>query len=302
MPLFDLLFGAVLPLLVGFVLSAWAARDATQKGATEAAPARGAWAGAVLLALGYLGMHVHLLGFLEPKEAGDWTTVRTSAWLSWLVPLGAVLGVVVRGQRPALAFGQRFVLLLALLFTQTHPLVLNDGWTPVGKFVGLASYGLALVLLWNGTERTARSEGPAFSFGLVALCATVAAVVTGTSGSGLLAQLLGAFASAAGGAALLGLLLELRGRRPPLAASIAPVVTLALGGVLMAAVLYSRTGRDAAFLCVLPLMVAPVIARTALGQRQTIAAEALRLCVLSVPLAAALLLAWQRYSPDPYGY
>lgn len=294
MPVSDLLFGAVLPLLLGFALGAFAARNPGAE--------RGAWAGAVVLALGYLGMHVHLLGFLEPGEAANWTTVRTSAWLSWLVPLGAVLGVVVQSQRPALAFGQRFVLLLALLFTQTHPLVLNDGWTPVGKFVGLASYGLALVLLWNGTERTARNEGAAFSFGLVALSATVAAVVAGTSGSALLAQLLGAFAAAAGGAALLGLLLELRGQRPPLAASMAPVVTLVLGGVLMGAVLYSRTGRDAAFLCGLPLIVSPVLARTALGQRRSIGAQALRLGVLSVPLAAALLLAWLRYSPDPYGY
>lgn len=299
MPLSDLLFGAVLPLLLGFALSAFAARGGV---ARDTGAGRGAWAGAVVLALGYLGMHVHLLGFLEPGEAANWTAVRTSAWLSWLVPLGAVLGVVVRGQRPALAFGQRFVLLLALLFTQTHPLVLNDGWTPVGKFVGLAGYGLALVLLWNGTERTARTEGPAFSFGLVALTATAAARVVYDGGSALFAQLLGAVAAAAGGAALLGLLLERREQRPPLASSMAPVVTLVLGGLLMGAVLYSRTGRDAAFLCMLPLLASPVLARTALGRRRSIGAQAVRLAILCIPLAAALLLGLLRASDNPYNY
>jgi len=205
MPFSYVLWGAIAPFLVGIVLAAWGSRMGARGGA------RGGALGALLLAAGYLSMHVELNGFLRPGAVANWTAVPTWHWLCWLVPLAALVGATARTQRPALAFGQRFALLLALLTTMTHPFVLHGGWSPLAAFAGLSAYGLMLVLVWNGAERTARDTGPAFAFGLLALTGLAAAGSIGLNGTAKVAQLAGAFAAAAGGAAIVGLLVQWRG-------------------------------------------------------------------------------------------
>jgi hypothetical protein len=282
------LLGVALPFAVGAVTAGLASKGG-----------RGRWVGALVIALGYLPLHAVLIGW--PHGGGY---VRAETWLGWLVPIAAAVGVF-GSPRPTLALVQRAAVVAALLVALCHPL-LRGVWRSVPEAVmWLVGLGVPLGLFARGAERNASVHGPGLAFGLVALTAIAAALVTVLAGSALYAQLLGAVGAAAGGVAAVGLFLEVAGRRPPLAASSGPVVTVTIGGLLVAGVLFVPVRWDEALLVALPLVIVgflrPAPPRPdAEGGWRGVGREILRLGALAMPLAAAASLAAWRYESSPY--
>jgi hypothetical protein len=165
------------------------------------------------------------------------------------------------------------------------------GWSPGQGWLWLAGLALALVFLAVIVDLLAQRTAKPIEFPgyLLIVCAgTVGALML--SGSMLLGQLATALAAGVFGT----LILTLRGIA--LSRGAAPVFSLLLGALLVSGYFFASLPATSAAL----LIVAPVLALVPAGKPATFWAFVARAALVSLPVAAAVILAFQSSPPLDY--
>ncbi len=242
--------------------------------------------GPVAVGLAYCAGHFVVTGWVT------FPPTDTTNWLPYFALGAAALGATWEWARWNSSIR---VLLFALVTAGALRLLLKPkfqyGWSLGQGWLWLA--GLALVVVFLAVvvdllaQRTARPIAlPAY---LLIVCAgTVGALML--SGSMLLGQLATALAAAVCGT----LVLTVRGIG--LSRSIAPVFSLLLGGLLISGYFFAALpATSAAF-----LIVAPVLALVPVGKAATFWSFLARAGLVSLPVAAAVVLAFRASPPLDY--
>jgi len=235
---------------------------------------------ALALGCGYLAGHVGVRGWRgwQPREASDWILAGAAAGL-----VVGVLGLTRRG--PAWArLALRWVLASAAAWCVAGRAARRDGAGAV--LTELIAFGVAagwsLLEARGGATGEAPSALPPLALCLVASCA---ALSIGLSGTLVLARLAGALAAALG-AAVAGSRLRLA---PSLLPGAAPVIVLALGGLLLAAVMHSKLPPGCAVLLSAAALAVP--SGGAAGRGRAAGLVALSLCAVLGVAAVGLAYA-----------
>lgn len=216
----------------------------------------------------------------------------TTNWLPYFALGAAALGAVQESVR--LKTGVR-VLLFALITAGALRLLLKPkfqyGWPAGQGWLWLTGLALAVVFLAVVVDllvqRTSRPiELPAY---LLIVCAGTAGALM-LSGSILLGQLATAL-----GAAIFGTLV-LSIRRIALSRGVAPVFSLLLGALLISGYFFAELPATSAAL----LAVAPVLALIPIGNPARFWTFVVRAALVSVPVTAAVFLAFRSSPPLDY--
>jgi hypothetical protein len=216
----------------------------------------------------------------------------TTNWLPYFALGAAALGATQEWLK--VKTGVR-VILFALITVGALRLLLKPkfqyGWTAGQGWLWLASLALSVVVLAVVVESLAQRtagpiERPAY---LLIVCAGTVGALT-LSGSILLGQLATALAAAIFGTLVLAI------RRIALGRGVAPVVSLLLGALLISGYFFAALPATSAAL----LIVAPVPALIPVGKPTTFLAFLVRAALVSVPVAAAVILAFRSSPPLDY--
>lgn len=237
----DALAGIALPAAVAGVLLLVLGRLAGGRG----------WAAALAVGCGQLAGHVGVRGWRgwEPKESTDWIAVGAAAGL-----VAGVFGLTRHGPL-ALRLLLRWLAALGAAWLIAGRSLANRGdATEVLGRMALVAAGAALGWSLLESRRYAGGDWPAAASPLLlTVAAGCAALAIGLSGSVLLARLAGVLAAALC-AAWVVTALRLA---PPLLPGAAPVVALALLGLLLAASIHARLPVVAALLLACAAVVPP---------------------------------------------
>lgn len=288
MPFIDLILGGPLPFFLALLIGATVARGG--------APLRGALAGALALALGYLPLHLKLEGLPLPTAVDNLSAVSAWEWLGWLLPLGAAAGYWMRlGSAAWLRFAVRLAVVAATVFAVVYPKI--KGFWDTETSVQVSGLGAVGVLLgWGSLDRGA-SRASALPLGVLAFSALCGSVAFGLTGSAVLAQLGGAVAAATGALAFLALLAERKGDPSWWATGAVAPAWIGLAVLTASAFFYSETPQHIAWLIAsAPLLVGPLMR---MGP-QSLKGDTLRLALLAIPPIVGLVLAYLGYEPNPY--
>jgi hypothetical protein len=216
----------------------------------------------------------------------------TTNWLPYFAIGAAALGATQEWVR--WKTGMR-VILFALITGGALRLLLKPkfqyGWTAGQGSLWLAGLALAVIFLAAVVallaQRTTRPiELPAYL--LIACAGTVGALML--SGSILLGQLATALAAAIFGTLVLTI------RRMALGRGVAPVFSLLLGALLISGYFLAALPATSAAL----LIVAPVLALIPVGKPAAFLPFLVRLALVSVPVTAAVVLAFRSSPPLDY--
>jgi hypothetical protein len=287
-PTLDLILGGPLPFFLALLIGGTLARGG--------APLRGALAGALALALGYLPLHLRLEGLPLPTAVDNLSAISAWEWLGWLLPLGAASGYWLRlGSATWLRFAVRLAVVAAVVLAVVYPKI--KGFWDTGTSAEVTGLGAIAVLLgWWSLDRGA-ARASALPLGVLAISALCASVAFGLTGSVVLAQLGGAVAAATGALAFLALLAERKGEPSWWASGAVAPAWIGLVVLTASAYFYSETPwHIALLLAATPLLVGPSMR---LGP-QSLKADSLRLLVLAIPPVVGLVLAYLGYEPNPY--
>lgn len=244
--------------------------------------ARGAL-GPFAIGLAYLTGHLVITGWVTFPPAD------TTNWLPYFALMGAVLGaswalVATKAWARALIFALISAGALRLLLKPKfqYGWSLGEGWLWVGCLV--CAFVLLAVILDALGRRTATATGmPAF---LLITCA-------GTFGALMLSGsiLLGQFAAILG-AAIFGSLVFTAGKIA-LGRGIVPVFSLLLGALLVSGCFFA----ELPLTCAVLLAFAPAFALVPIGAPSKLLAFGIRSALVSLPILAALILAFRSSPP-----
>ena len=276
----DALAGIALPAAVAGVLLLVLGRLAGGRG----------WAAAIAIGCGQLAGHVGVRGWRgwQPKESTDWIAVGAAAGL-----VAGVFGLTRHGPF-ALRLLLRWLTALGAAWLIAGRSLANRGdATEVLGRMALVAAGAALGWSLLESRRYAGGDRPAAASPLLlTVAAGCAALAIGLSGSVLLARLAGVLAAALG-AAWVVTALRLA---PPLLPGVAPVVALALLGLLLAASVHARLPVVAALLLAGAAVVPPP--RASAGPDASGGGSGLGSLLLATLLGgAAVGLAWKASPP-----
>lgn len=288
MPTLDLILGGPLPFFLALLIGATVARGDR--------PLRGALAGALAVAVGYLPLHLRLEGIPLPNDIDNLSAVSAWEWLGWLIPLSAAAAFWMRlGSAAPLRFAVRLALVAATVFAVLYPRI--KGFWDTETSAQVAGGAAAGVLLgWWSLDRAA-GRASALPLGLLAISGVCGSVTFGLTGSAVLAQLGGGLSAAAGALAFLGLLAERDGRPSHWAVGASAPAWIGLVVLTGSAFFYSETPQHIAWLLVAaPALAGPLM----LVGPQSLKADTVRLVLLASLPITALVLAYMGYEPNPY--
>lgn len=244
-------------------------------------------------ALGPLALGLaYCVGHLIITSWVSFPPTDTTNWLPYFALGAAALGAVQESVR--LKTGVR-VLLFALITAGALRLLLKPkfqyGWPAGQGWLWLTGLALAVVFLAVLVDLLVqRTSGPIeLPAYLLIVCAGTAGALM-LSGSILLGQLATALAAAIFGTLVLSI------RRIALSRGVAPVFSLLLGALLISGYFFAELPATSAAL----LAVAPVLALIPIGQPARFWAFVVRAALVSVPVAAAVFLAFRSSPPLDY--
>ena len=280
------------PLLVTAVLPAAAAGAGAAAARWGPGRMRGArWPAALGLAAGLIAAMVLVAGrpSLPPADVLHWLPLAMGA--AWLLGLLDAL-------RPwpfVLRLAAHALLLAGLVAALLQPFA--QRWPPGRTALWLAALAVPAVLLWWLADRPARKQAGPFALLPLAVAAGAFAGVMALSGSAKSSQLAGALAAGLGALVLAALLRGLdRADGPTLAVGLAAFTGLLAHAQLFTEVHPACTGLVALSAASSAAGRVPLIGL--LGARKR---WALGFLLAALPAVAALLFAWSRFEPDPYG-
>jgi hypothetical protein len=242
--------------------------------------------GPLAIGLAYLSGHLVITGWV-PFPPAD-----TTNWLPYFALAAAVLGALC-GVLPIKPWAR--VLIFAVVSAGALRLLLKPkfqyGWSPTQGCIWVACLAGAMVLLAIILDVLVRrsataSEMPAF---LLIICA-------GTFGALMLSgsMLLGQFAAVLG-AAVFGSL-AFTARKVALGRGIVPVFSLLVGALVASGYFFAELPATSAVL----LAFAPILALIPIGMPSKLLASGIRVALVSVPVAVALVLAFRSSPPLSY--
>ena len=293
----DALAGIALPAVLAGVLLVLARLAGAGRGGGGGGNGGGAWGAALALGAADLAAHIALRGWRGwvPKESLDWIAVSVAAGL-----VVGVAGITRRGPpawrvvlRAALAFAAAWFVAGRVLARRGE---LSTVLAEMAVVAAAAAAGWSL-LESRGDSRRAGDESAWRAWLPVLMLTTAAgsaALAVGLSGSVVLGQLTGALAAALGGA-LVATRLKLA---PPLLPGAAPVLALALLGLLLTACVHASLPPLAAALLALAAVVPPP--GIGAGGAAGLWAGLQRLMVVGALGGAAIGVAFQASPPLDY--
>jgi hypothetical protein len=130
---------------------------------------------------------------------------RSTEWLPWLCVAGAAAGGIAALANEKLPVVWIFRLLaVGLVLSLPIGSLYEHTWSPTEAVLWAGAMGLALLVAWGGNAYAAKNLDTRI-FGLLAWVVTAGSAATlGLSGSGLLAQMSGVLAAAAGAVVVMG--------------------------------------------------------------------------------------------------
>ena len=238
------------------------------------------------IGLAYLSGHLVITGWV-PFPPAD-----TTNWLPYFALVGAVLGAFC-GVFPAKSWVRVFI--FALVSEGALKLLLKPkfqyGWSLMEGWTWVACLGSAMLLLALVLDALARRTATAVempAFLLITCAGTFGALML--SGSMLLGQFAAVLAAAVFGTLVLAVGKVAMGR------GIVPVFSLLLGTLLVSGYFFAELPAASAVL----LAFAPVLALGSISITNKLLAFGVRAALVSVPVIAALVLAFRSSPPLDY--
>lgn len=218
-------------------------------------------------------------------------------WLGFALAAGFLVGLLdeLRSWPLALRLAAHGLLLAATAGALLQPFAKR--WEPGRTGLWLAGLTLAGLLLWWLLDRPARKHPLPFALAPLTVSAGAFAAAMALSGSAKSSQLAGALAAGCGALALAALAKKLSRVDGP----VLSVAVTGLAGVMMHAQLFTEvhpatTGLAAAAAVSGAIGRIPLLGLLPLRKRLVAG-----LLAAALPAAAAVLLAWSRFEPNPYG-
>ena len=287
-PFDELLVGGPLAFFLALIACALLARG----------PRRDALAAALGCGLGYLVLHVYLIGWLLPGSVPSLAAVRAEQWLSWLVAIAAGVSAYLASAGGFFRVALPVVLGAALVVSIQLPILkMSEG---LGDRALLLS---ATGAMWLGawcSSSWATSAGTARRhvalFGLVGLATSLA---VGFSGTRKLAQLAGAGTAAVLGVLVFALAAERRDAEPRsgLARGALGPTAVWAAALLLAAYHFAELSWDVGLLCFGPLLLAGPVSHLVRGR--SFGADVAYVLAAGLPALVGLTLAALRFEPEP---
>ncbi|MCA9671107.1 MAG: hypothetical protein KC503_36165 [Myxococcales bacterium] len=287
------IWGAAVPAALSLVLFALAiklapgARSKAQTQAHEHEHERARWAAALAMGAAYIAAQLGLDG---GPNAGE-ITERMLFWIALAAIAIGVLEGAWQAMPATLRWALRVVGAGAVGYALASPLASAQHWSSAALAGWVLAIGSALVLVWTVLDSVAaREPGPSLAMALSVVGGLGAAVLV-LSNLATGARVAGALAAAAGGAMLVTWRAPAEGRLR----SAAPLISAALVTHWAIAVLYGEMPK-ATFALLVIAPAALLLARVPRIKRASaVLALAVRLGVLSAPMAGGLALAASKY-------